>query len=160
MLGRWLGQGWQARGQENYLADVNLRTGKFEGEPGKFFAVGNIFFQVRPQIFQYVNLRAQKKIFEHVNLRTGKFEDEPGNFFADQVFFFQVCPQIFQYVNLRPQVFLFEVGFARWRAKPASWNRSHLRPLLSAVHAPTFLALGGRGASNYGKLPRSPESDD
>ena len=87
MLGRWLGHGRQARSQKNYLADVNLRAGKFEGEPGKMFPVGNSFFQVRPQIFQYVNLRAQKFFFEHANLRTGKFEDEPGNFFADQDFF-------------------------------------------------------------------------
>ena len=64
MLGRWLGHGRQARSQKNYLADVNLRTGKFEGEPGNIFAVGNIFFQVRPQIFQYVNLCPPNNFFD------------------------------------------------------------------------------------------------
>jgi len=110
MLGRWLGHGRQARSQKNYLADVNLRTGEFEGEPGKIFAVGNIFFQVRPQNFQYVNLRAQKKFFEHVNLRTGKFEDEPGNFFADQGFLFPGSSSNFPVRKFTSASFFLKLG--------------------------------------------------
>ena len=84
------------------------------------------------------------QVFEHVNLRTGKFEDEPGNFFADQEFF-PGSSSNFPVRKFTSASFFFEVGFARWQAKPASWNRSHLRPLLSAVHARPFSrsAVGG-----------------
>jgi len=80
----------------------------------------------------------KKKKLADVNLRTGKFEDEPGNFFADQGFLFPGSSSKFPVRKFTSASFFFEVGFARWRAKPASWNRSHLRPLLSAVHARHF----------------------